>query len=574
MKLSTGLYWLNTVKGFRNALLFFRSGVNFKGDGFGSILKAAGGLNFPGGIGYFNGFSTESMDDLVENVILSDFAFDLNGTNNMIVDPGDYAKENNSIQCWNGDNVVVRNVKSFNNAGLQHFRFGRDNETGFGRVKVLNCVIMESGSSIPGNEQVDHSSLYFNGEELLVDGCTFFNTNMPTQHGNCAIENHAKVSVISNNIISGYTNPFILSATNMDMEEALYNSNTVFNCTHGFSLWNFYGNRIVDLKINNHNIDLASSSGHGLLCNNMSSNSGQIIWTDNKVRYKGSEIMYVGKGMSVKYFEKVVVKNSEFEGFTAGGLEIFPAENYPTDVIISGLELTNAVRIAGSHGIVIDALTGMDTYGIVRIEGSTVYHTASYDRAIRFDNVHVDEVHLVNNICPGFADGYLEYSLDLLSQNFVNIQHSSKNSPTGVAAGNGSIWNNPEGTYLKKFDGYNVTGWIIEKSIHSAGSNGQGNYIRYDDGTMICYTNLVVYGLDITTADGSMYKSPARTWAFPATFLNSDFSPSIVPNNDTQSVLFGVLVGVHPTYVQYQVVSPTSKTDAIRIRLSCTGRWK
>ena len=204
--LSTGIFLCGSVKGSYNALLYARDNVSIKGTGFNSILKAKAGSNFAGDTGYFNFLSTELITDSVSNCIFEDFTFDLNGNNNLITNPSDYAKADNAIKLWNGGNIIIQNVKSCNNAGLQHFRFGRDDLADFGTVKILNCFVSESGGSIANNHQIDHSSIYYIGNDLLIDGCSFNNQNIPSEGGNCAIENHARHSIISNNKISGYTN--------------------------------------------------------------------------------------------------------------------------------------------------------------------------------------------------------------------------------------------------------------------------------------------------------------------------------------------------------------------------------
>lgn len=50
----------------------------------------------------------------------------------------------------------------------------------------------------------------------------------------------------------------------------------------------------------------------------------------------------------------------------------------------------------------------------------------------------------------------------------------------------------------------------VETAINQlieSGSNENGNYIKYDDGTLICWNRVVVSSIAITSAEGSLYKS-------------------------------------------------------------------
>lgn len=59
--------------------------------------------------------------------------------------------------------------------------------------------------------------------------------------------------------------------------------------------------------------------------------------------------------------------------------------------------------------------------------------------------------------------------------------------------------------------GGNPTGAIIER-----GSNANGEYIRFADGTMICISPTII--TDVNIAAGSLFRSNAVVWTFPSTF--------------------------------------------------------
>lgn len=77
--------------------------------------------------------------------------------------------------------------------------------------------------------------------------------------------------------------------------------------------------------------------------------------------------------------------------------------------------------------------------------------------------------------------------------------------------------NQPE-AYIRGYDGTNWSGWKLINSVYEAGSNSNGNYRKYADGTMICWNQISVKDQAINNAYGSLYQG-TRTITFPATFL-------------------------------------------------------
>ena len=59
-------------------------------------------------------------------------------------------------------------------------------------------------------------------------------------------------------------------------------------------------------------------------------------------------------------------------------------------------------------------------------------------------------------------------------------------------------------------------GGIDNTGIVESGSNANGSYIKFADGTMICSSDGISHACNIAT--GSLYRSADVTWTFPATF--------------------------------------------------------
>ena len=117
------------------------------------------------------------------------------------------------------------------------------------------------------------------------------------------------------------------------------------------------------------------------------------------------------------------------------------------------------------------------------------------------------------------------------------------------------------------------------KHIKESGSNANGSYIKFDDGTMICYHELNT-GVG-NTANGVIWFSPLMSWTFPATFiLRPEFyaTPKVIINGGANPLCVSrVASGVHSStsignlHVAYQASSATVNT---RISIMAIGRWK
>lgn len=108
------------------------------------------------------------------------------------------------------------------------------------------------------------------------------------------------------------------------------------------------------------------------------------------------------------------------------------------------------------------------------------------------------------------------------------------------------------------------TGAVIE-----SGSNSNGSYIKFADGTLICYSpDLIV---DSTIAIGSMFRSDSGYWTFPLEFANTSYSMSSC-NIGNEQTHWGVCRPNSTTSCIYSVFSPTSATGR-PIRITVIGRW-
>jgi len=101
------------------------------------------------------------------------------------------------------------------------------------------------------------------------------------------------------------------------------------------------------------------------------------------------------------------------------------------------------------------------------------------------------------------------------------------------------------------------------------GSNSNGEYVRFADGTQICWTDS--FGsVGTNIADGSVFKSTALTWTFPASFLGSvPLFVKGVANANVRWVGDAVVNSASASFVQF---AATSSGTAVSMRAFAIGR--
>jgi len=62
------------------------------------------------------------------------------------------------------------------------------------------------------------------------------------------------------------------------------------------------------------------------------------------------------------------------------------------------------------------------------------------------------------------------------------------------------------------------------KHINEVGSNVNGRYIKFDDGTMICWIPALPFTPTTMSAWGVLYHSDAQTWIFPHVFYDANIA--------------------------------------------------
>ena len=105
------------------------------------------------------------------------------------------------------------------------------------------------------------------------------------------------------------------------------------------------------------------------------------------------------------------------------------------------------------------------------------------------------------------------------------------------------------------------------------GTNANGNYVKFADGTMICYNRVAKNGLDLTNTWGALYITPEIQTVFPATFFEQPvISVNIESINRDGAFWMNALTSVGSFTGRF--VRGTSITFNATMGWMAVGRWK
>lgn len=144
-------------------------------------------------------------------------------------------------------------------------------------------------------------------------------------------------------------------------------------------------------------------------------------------------------------------------------------------------------------------------------------------------------------------------------------------------------WESSETVYISEIQ--------IEKSLepteytsykgfgYESGSNENGSWIKYDDGTMICMNTISVDSMEITTAWGSGFRSNTFNFDnFPQPFISKPYYANIVFDG-SEDGMSGEIMKMTPATTTnvgaYHLFRPMSATISnFYISYFAVGRWK
>ena len=122
-------------------------------------------------------------------------------------------------------------------------------------------------------------------------------------------------------------------------------------------------------------------------------------------------------------------------------------------------------------------------------------------------------------------------------------------------------------------------GQYVPTSIIDSGSNANGSWTKFSDGTMICRIRRGVTDQDINTPYVTNLFYGTRTWVFPVPFVSTGDLVVTMGESAWQGSVGYLAVCRTVTETQaeirfFDVISRTKGTQAYTFSASATGRWK
>lgn len=181
-----------------------------------------------------------------------------------------------------------------------------------------------------------------------------------------------------------------------------------------------------------------------------------------------------------------------------------------------------------------------------------------------------------NNTTANIPAGGMDYTAVLnsvrnsgeMTQLATNVTGTPRMSVRSKVSGIWSAW-----AYFNPTIGtVSQSGGIPTGAIIESGSNANGDYTKFADGTMICYGNNSLGSVAITTATGSsFYSAVSNTLTFAAVFSSTPaVTVSIYSGSDTASVS---RVSTNTSTASLWFTRPTSVTSILVVGYVAIGRW-
>jgi hypothetical protein len=392
-----GTYMLGTISAVSGSIYSYivpQNNVSIIGEGMGATtLKVMSGQNalFP---------STDAPRVIATNQTnpltgcrFADFTVDWNGANNLL-SAGNLQRSNSSIFSEKGGTrITCERLRIITTPGNQCIFFPATSNNGQGDIVVRDCYFEQSGSGLAGNYNIDHSSVYLNGQRCRIEDCSFINPQM--QNG-AAFELHGSDSTARGNygifvergfwVVSNYE-----TTANVTVSDCYFDK-TRFS--FDYSAGTFPVNNLTVRGCFFSQYSAASySSGQSYIAANCPTVTSTKLILDGNT-FIGNAIANC-RMMLIDYINDVfIVGGNRFSGFQdlgiwAGGHDLGTGRCIENFVMQGNLfdQVTKPVIMAAATGI-----------GTMLIEGNTFAQTATTGTAaIEFDSITSGTGRISNN---------------------------------------------------------------------------------------------------------------------------------------------------------------------------------
>ena len=108
------------------------------------------------------------------------------------------------------------------------------------------------------------------------------------------------------------------------------------------------------------------------------------------------------------------------------------------------------------------------------------------------------------------------------------------------------------------------------------GSNSNGEWVRYPDGTQICWKPLHEITESTDNAVDYGYNLQSRPiWTFPKAFMDNNIDVRVTAERGSGRLVYGLAVSKTTADMDYQIVNGRSETDVVfGVSFYAIGRWK
>ena len=114
---------------------------------------------------------------------------------------------------------------------------------------------------------------------------------------------------------------------------------------------------------------------------------------------------------------------------------------------------------------------------------------------------------------------------------------------------------------------YDGSDWVVSRKVES-GSNANGKFTRWEDGTMICFNGAAV-STDVASGTGSVFRG-SDTWTYPQEFTTSPVISSSTDSTGRWAASASTITTTSATITQFGANSSASLTD---VAAEAVGFW-
>lgn len=111
----------------------------------------------------------------------------------------------------------------------------------------------------------------------------------------------------------------------------------------------------------------------------------------------------------------------------------------------------------------------------------------------------------------------------------------------------------------------------FQKGIVESGTNANGTYVRFDDGTMICTIRALS---PVNVSSGSLFRSEDLVLGLPSAFINVNYITSFMTKGDYQAlVTINELSTSTNNTLHFRIMSSSSLANC-QFKITLVGKWK